>query len=340
MPGPTMTESTGRKAIDLFVYLAQGGKTIEFTFTGGEPLLAFSTLEELTIYADRQTNKAGMQPFFVLKTNGTILDRSIIDFLRVNRVKVVVSIDGNPSTHDRHRRTSSGLKTHSIVCRNLLTLQQNDIQCVASVTVHPDTCELVGINVQYLHSLGCEHIDIGPVYGTAKWTTKDCHTLAQALMHIASYIRETRSKGFNIDVGPLYRDSEHVRGVLSDRWGCHAASTNLAFLPNGQVAGCSALAMIVRQFPELILGDIFSGLNQQAVDHMVSLAQTPEDKRPLCQGCDVARNCTGGCLAINLATNRTALVPPALYCTTIAAIPTAWHQAWAQDDPNILITQK
>ncbi len=331
MPGPTMGEETGRKVIDMFVHLAEGGKSIEFTFTGGEPLLAFSVLEELTGYAFQRTSDAGMQASFVLKTNGTILDPATIDFLRTHRIKVVVSIDGLAREHDRHRRTKTGQETHCVVRRNLLTLLQNGIPCVASVTVHPDSSAMVGDSVQYLHGLGVERIDIGPVYGTAKWTGSQCRELVQSLMDVANYVREGNRKGGQLDVGPLYRESEHVGGVLSDRWGCHAASTNLAFLPNGQVAGCSALAMMVRRFPELVLGDVFVGLDQEALDHLLRLAQAPGERRPRCQGCQVANNCTGGCLAINLATSGSALAPPDLYCSTISAIPAAWQEAWAQD---------
>ena len=127
IPGPTMSRETGRKAIDMFVYLAQGGKYIEFTFTGGEPLIDFLILKDLTNYAEERTCEAGMQVHFVLKTNGTILNRDIIDFMRVHRIRVVVSIDGTSAVHDKHRRTVSGEGTHNLVCRNLLALLQNQI---------------------------------------------------------------------------------------------------------------------------------------------------------------------------------------------------------------------
>lgn len=313
----------------MFVYLAKGGKSMEITFTGGEPLTEFLVLKGLTGYASERNRDAGMRVQFILKTNGTILNEAIIDFMLENAMRVVISVDGTTDVHDRHRKTVRGDGTHNIVYNNLLALLENKIPCVASVTVHPDSSGSVLDSVRFLHGLGVEQIDIGPVYGIVPWTELDCRKLAQSLMDVAGYMREVYKSGKRLDVGPLYRESEHVGGILSDRWGCHAASTNLAFLPNGQVAGCSALAMLISQFPELSLGDIFDGLDQVAINHMVQLAQAPVEDRPSCKGCGVAINCTGGCLAINYSTSGSALTPPGVYCQTISAIPEAWCRAWA-----------
>jgi len=129
-------------------------------------------------------------------------------------------------------------------------------------------------------------------------------------------------------VGPLYRFSEHLGGVLKDSWGCHAASTNLAFMPNGQIVGCSSLAMLATQYPELIIGDVVAGIYTDALNRFLELAQAGLQRRPYCQRCEAAPNCTGGCLAINLSQNGTYFFPPSFYCRTISIIPTAWSYAW------------
>lgn len=323
-----MDESTGRKAVEMFVYLASGAKTVEFTYTGGEPLTAFPTLVVLTDYARQRASEAGMESSFVLKTNGTILDSDIVDFLRDHPVKVVLSIDGARQTHDRHRRTASGHETHSAVQRNLLALLQNDVPCVASMTIHPSESARVSEGIRFLHSLGAARIDVGPAYGTVAWTEEQVEQFASSLIDAATYVHEVARAGDQLNVGPFYRESEHVGGILSDRWGCHAASTHLAFLPNGTICGCSALAMIIDRVPELILGDVRRGLEQEAVDRMLSLAQATAEKRRACQNCETKANCTGGCLAINYATTGSPLVPPYLYCNTISVIPLAWQKAW------------
>ena len=147
-------------------------------------------------------------------------------------------------------------------------------------------------------------------------------------MAVADYMREQNTQGRQLEVGPLFRESQHVGGILSDQWGCRAGSSNLAFLPNGKITGCSALAMVVSRFPDLVLGNVSDGLDQLAVDRMLETVQSGKEVREACQQCDVAPDCTGGCLAINYSTTGAAFLPPPFYCKTIAAIPDGWRRAW------------
>jgi len=326
-----MKEATARRAVEMFVDLATGAKTVEFTYTGGEPLTAFPVLVSITEFARERANDAGIEPSFVLKTNGTILNARVLDFLRSQKIKVVVSIDGGGAAHDTHRRMVSGQTTHATVREHLRTLLDNGVSCVASVTVHPSTATTVLEGVRFLHELGAKRIDIGPAYGTVRWTEDQVQELSTSLLQTARFVRDRREVGEQLEVGPFYKETEHVGGVLSECWGCHAASSHLAFLPDGRISGCSALAMLADAFPEVILGDAFDGLDQAAVDRMLSFAQATDEQRPTCQQCDTRSNCTGGCLAINYATTGKPLAPPSLYCSTIAAIPPAWEKAWGSD---------
>jgi len=334
LPKVTLSIEEGKEAIDLFIRLGYGASSAEFTLTGGEPLLVFPLVERLIRYAEEQAQAAGMDASFVLKTNGTILNDTIINFICVHRLKVVISIDGVPNVHDRHRLTKKHCPTHSIVLRNLMALLEHDVQCVASLTIHPDSCATLFDNVCRLHEIGIGHIDVGPAYGTVNWYESDISTMVDSLLDIGRYIRDVRSAGGELEVGPLYRFTEHVGGVLKDSWGCHAASTNLAFMPNGQIVGCSSLAMLATRYPELIIGDVVAGMYTAALDRFLELAQAGIQRRPYCQRCEAAPNCTGGCLAINLSQNGTSFSPPCFYCRTISIIPMAWSYAWDDMVPD------
>jgi len=328
LPKATLSIEEGKEAIDLFIRLGGGASSAEITLTGGEPLLVFPLAERLICYAEEQTRAAGMDPSFVLKTNGTILNDTIIDFICEHRLKVVISIDGVSGIHDRHRLTKQHYPTHSIVLRNLIVLLERNVECVASATIHPDACSSLFDNVYQLHEIGINRIDVGPAYDTVKWSEPDVSTLIDSLLDIGRYIRNVRSSGGELEVGPVYRFTEHIGGVLKDSWGCHAGSTNLAFMPNGQIVGCSSLAMLAARFPELIIGDIVHGMYTEALDRFLEIAQADVHRRPYCKSCETALNCTGGCLAINLSQSGSPFSPPRFYCRTISMIPTAWRYAW------------
>ena len=76
----TMDLDSGKKSIDMFVALGKGAKNIEFIFTGGEPLLNFFNLKSLVIYAEEKSKEFNMNPFFVIKTNGSLFESEIVDF--------------------------------------------------------------------------------------------------------------------------------------------------------------------------------------------------------------------------------------------------------------------
>ena len=324
----TLSSELGKKAIDLFLTLGKGAKDIEFTFTGGEPLVVFHLLELLTRYIDETCKQKNVKPSFVLKTNGTILNNAILHYIQFYNVRVVVSLDGTNRSHDKYRKNSLGENTHATVSRNISTLLQKKVPCLASITVHPTECNSVLENVRQLYVMGLRKIDVGPAYGTVKWSNSDCLALAQCLFDIAEYMKKVRESGDELDVGPLHQMTEHVNGQLEHQWGCHAGSTNLAFMPKGEIVGCSALAMLVHKMPDLVIGNVLSGIHREAFERFGELAHAGAENRITCINCGASPNCTGGCMAINLSESGKALTPPPFYCQTLTSIPSAWEIAW------------
>jgi uncharacterized protein len=287
-----MSAELAHRAVEMFIFLAEGAKSIEITFTGGEPLIQFSLIKALASHIDRAARRANMESRLVVKTNGTILNLEIISFLRRSRARVVVSIDGSPDVHDQYRRSSRGEGTYEVVARNIRLMLENAVDCTASLTVHPQWSDSVLSNVQHLHTLGLRSIDVGPAYGTVDWDERQAEALARSLTAVASYMHRVNRKAIQLEVGPLYRESEHVAGQLRNCWGCRAASSNIAILPDGRVTGCSALAMLVPAFPELVIGSVSKGLDPRAVARVCKLAQAGSDRRSACRSCLAKTNCT------------------------------------------------
>jgi len=177
----TMGIDCGKKAIDMFVALGEGAKNIEFVFTGGEPLLNFNTLKAIVAYADDKSREFAMNSFFVVKTNGTLINDDIIEFLKRYGVKAVISIDGLPEYHNKNRRSCNGEPTQEIIVNNVKKLQNNDIPCSASLTIHPNFAGHIIDNVKYLYCIGLKEIDIGPVYGKVNWSNSQINNFKLSL---------------------------------------------------------------------------------------------------------------------------------------------------------------
>jgi uncharacterized protein len=324
----TMSTQIGQKAVDLFVSMSTGAKYIEFIFTGGEPTLEFDTLKYLAKYAEKISKVAEIEVIFVLKTNGILINEDVITFLRENNFRVVISIDGDSSVHDKFRKQTNKEETYYIITKNIKKMLDVGIPCTASYSIHPNHTFSIAENVKYLYDLGIKNIDIGPLYGTVEWNNESISNLINSLENVANFIQSVRRRGDYIEVVPLNKESEHVGGILADCWGCGAGLTKLAFLPNGKISGCSSLAMVAHKFPNLIIGDVDSGLNEIALENLQQQCQADIKDRNLCQNCETASNCSGGCCAINYAVNGAPFVAPPFYCKTIHSISRLWDIAW------------
>ena len=99
-----MTEETAKRAIDYFFELISPQlrrnprKKIGITFYGGEPLMNMKTIK----YAVRYINQFYKENvYYMLTTNGLLLNDANIKFLAENEIGLAISIDGPQKEHDR-----------------------------------------------------------------------------------------------------------------------------------------------------------------------------------------------------------------------------------------------
>jgi uncharacterized protein len=103
-------------------YLRARGQCGLLIWHGGEPLmLGRRRFQELI-----RMQAEYFEPGYVInsvQTNGVLIDQSWIEFFKANSISVSLSLDANPTTHDRHRVTTAGRGTYSDVVRALRQLQ-------------------------------------------------------------------------------------------------------------------------------------------------------------------------------------------------------------------------
>jgi radical SAM protein with 4Fe4S-binding SPASM domain len=86
----------------------QGPKRRTINFFGGEPLLCFDLLRELTTCAVRHAVRYDRYLVFTMTTNGTLVTPAISAWLARHRFSVMVSIDGDAQMHGRNRPDAHG----------------------------------------------------------------------------------------------------------------------------------------------------------------------------------------------------------------------------------------
>ncbi|MFI6291918.1 FxsB family cyclophane-forming radical SAM/SPASM peptide maturase [Nonomuraea sp. NPDC050790] len=89
---------------------------VDVVLHGGEPLLAGRPRLERILHAVR-TAVAGTRVEFVVQSNGLLLDDDFLRLFSRYGVRVGLSLDGDVTSHDRHRLTRSGHGSHADVVR-------------------------------------------------------------------------------------------------------------------------------------------------------------------------------------------------------------------------------
>ncbi|MEY9860994.1 uncharacterized protein ABH935_006632 [Catenulispora sp. GAS73] len=99
---------------------------LRVTLHGGEPLLTGLARFQAIVEAIRAGIGSSASVDFTVQTNGTLLDERWLDLFDDLGVRVGVSLDGDPTTHDRHRRHASGQPSRADVERGIRLLAQCD----------------------------------------------------------------------------------------------------------------------------------------------------------------------------------------------------------------------
>jgi len=122
-------------------------ETMRLILHGGEPLLAGRARLAELITDCREFFTGGSLLDIELQTNGVLLDESMLELFRQQRVRVGVSLDGTAADNDRRRRRPDGRGSFPAVDRalQLLTSGENrdvfaGLLCVADPATDPIAC--------------------------------------------------------------------------------------------------------------------------------------------------------------------------------------------------------
>ncbi|MFO7803592.1 MAG: radical SAM protein [Desulfovermiculus sp.] len=139
--GRSMDADTRKRLVE-WIQQHQDINKLQVTWYGGEPLLAFETICELTESfkaLDLQYANAG------LITNGYLLDEQKIDKLNELRItSVQITLDGPQEVHDSRRFLAGGGPTYERIIQNIRHLMHSDYSGHCMVRVNVDRNNIQG----------------------------------------------------------------------------------------------------------------------------------------------------------------------------------------------------
>ncbi|NTV94369.1 MAG: radical SAM protein, partial [Thiobacillus sp.] len=161
---PRMAEATLDRALNRLLPLA--GNRVTVSFFGGEPLLAFDLLEAAVARAGRLAAGLGKTVEFALTSNGTLIERGMLPFLKAHIDYLAISLDGD-ETANGGRRFLDGGPTAAAILERLAWLREAEIPFALRATLTPANVDLALASADFLAGLGAASVRMLPAHGMA-----------------------------------------------------------------------------------------------------------------------------------------------------------------------------
>ncbi|MBQ7574158.1 MAG: thioether cross-link-forming SCIFF peptide maturase [Clostridia bacterium] len=308
-----MSAETGKKAIDFVINNSGSRKNIEIDYFGGEPLMNFDVVKEITEYAKEEGKKHGKNFRFTITTNGLLLDEAKKKYINENMSNVVLSIDGRKEVNDRMRYRIDGSGSYDTIVPKYQDLadSRNQTNYYVRATFTSYNLDFTK-DVMHLADLGFKQTSVEPVVAPYEedYALRPEH-LPQILDEYEKLAKEyvkryKDGKWFNffhfmidLDQGPC---------AIKRLSGCGAGHEYLAITPQGDIYPCH---QFVGNEP-FKMGTVYEGkLNQDIVKYFENSNIYTKDK---CRDCFAKFYCSGGCSANAYNFNKDINKPYELAC--------------------------
>ncbi|HOL87396.1 MAG TPA: His-Xaa-Ser system radical SAM maturase HxsB [Bacillota bacterium] len=209
-----MSQKTAKKVVEMI--FCSPSPYIKIEFQGGEPLLNWKILKFIVDYAKMLNKIYHKQLEFVLCSNLTKIDDSIIEYIKENNIEISTSLDGPKDIHDYNRPCRNGQSSYDLFIENLNRIKKaigNDA-CSPLVTITRDSLTRLREIIDEYIKLGFNGIFLRPVnpYGNARteWNILSCDTDS-----FLKYYKDTLSYIIKLNLEGIYFVEYYTMLLLS-----------------------------------------------------------------------------------------------------------------------------
>ncbi|MGC9336188.1 MAG: radical SAM protein, partial [Anaerolineae bacterium] len=282
----------GRRAVDRLVALAaEGGyRGLKLKYAGGEPTLRFGLIRTLHERAARGAAGAGLHLEEVILTNGVGLTDEMLAFAAQAGLRLMVSLDGGPETHDRLRAMPSGQSTYAAVVGTVERAIRHGLRPNISITL--TSLNLEGIEEAAAFALARDlpfNLNFyrpcvaGPGGMLPSSLVPDPGQLVDRVL--AAFDLAARVPGYPWPLGGIL---DRVQIGVPHPYPCSAGRDYLAIDTRGRVAACQML--LANPWSDLRAADPLGDVRRKGE----ALFQPGADQDG-CRDCPWRMACAGGC---------------------------------------------
>ncbi len=307
-----MKVDTGKRALEFLVANSGNRRNLEVDFFGGEPLLNFDVVKELTLYGEELNRVHDKNIRFTITTNGLRLDDEKIDFINEHMSNVVMSLDGRREINDMMRPTINEKGSFDIIVPKFKKLisRRGDKDYYIRGTFTANNLDFSKDALEF-YNQGFKKISIEPV------VTDENQPYALKEEHLETILKEYEE--FSKAYMEINEDDDflffHFLIDLNDgpclakrSVGCGAGAEYISVTPEGDIYPC-------HQFVgdhDFLMGNLNDGIiNTELREKFKNSNVFTKDD---CKSCWAKFYCSGGCHANAYYNNGTLNKPYRLGC--------------------------
>lgn len=152
--------STIKKIVDWWISkILQEISLVRVEFYGGEPLLNISGFMYAIEYINEKMKQLNKKVRYFVITNGTLINGEILEVLKINKVTVTLSIDGDRESQNVNRRLLGNQDSYDIVIQNLHRLLDLGVRVLARITMTQGNVKRLFNSVVSLWEAGIDEVD-------------------------------------------------------------------------------------------------------------------------------------------------------------------------------------
>lgn len=283
-PNVTMNDRTAKQLVK-FINTHPNAKSINLTWYGGEPLLAFERIKQLLEVFRTEISIPIAKQHMV--SNGYLLTPEVAEYMAKHGLQSVqITLDGPEEMHNRTRcLKGNGNDTFERILKNIDSLLKHQPQIKVSVRVNVDKANADAFFPLYK--------DLAE-----RWSDKNIYIYPGFIRQDTPDGQNLCSRCITVDDGPEFFSMLSNQGAnlkyhtkMMDK-GCMANQINSYIVgPRGEIYKCWNDV----SNPKRIVGYIHrKQLSNSNLLYKYMTETSPFDD-PACQQCDVMTICSGGC---------------------------------------------
>ena len=291
-----MSLEVGKRALEFLVENSGNRRNLEVDFFGGEPLMNFEVVKELTSYGRELEKKYDKNFRFTLTTNGTLVNDDVMDFADREIGNVVMSIDGRKSVNDYMRPYAENVGSYDRIVpkfKEFAKRRQGKSYYVRGTYTRNNLD--FSRDVLHLADLGFDQISVEPVVAKPEddysIREQDITVLFDEYDKLSAEMARRQKEGNAFNFFHFMIDLEGGPCVAKRLSGCGSGTEYVAVTPAGDIYPC-------HQFvgdESMKMGDVFSGIDRTDIVDKFKKVNVYSKKK--CRECFAKFYCSGGCAA-------------------------------------------